>query len=74
MNTVANCSNLQEALLLKSMLEANGVIAVIPDELTAQMAPPYLFANAGVRVQVQVEDTDKAMALLAESRPAPEGA
>ncbi len=65
MITVAHCSSIDEALLLKSLLEGNGLTAYVPDELTAQNAPPYLFAGSGVRVQVQDEDAETALALIA---------
>lgn len=64
MITIARCTSVDEALLLKSMLTGNGITAFVPDELTAQTAPPYLFAGAGVRVQVADEDAETARALL----------
>lgn len=65
MITVAKCSNVDEALLLKSLLEGSGIVAVVPDEFTAQNAPPYMFANSGVRVQVKEEDAEAARELIA---------
>jgi hypothetical protein len=67
MITVARCSSIDEALLLKSVLEGNGIVAFIPDELTAQNAPPYMFAGAGVRVQVEDEQAETALDLLASA-------
>lgn len=67
MITVAKCSNIDEALLLKSMLTGNGIEALVPDEFTAQNAPPYMFTNSGVRVQVKEEDAVNARELIASA-------
>jgi len=67
MITVAHCSSIDEALVLKSVLEGNGIAAYVPDELTAQTAPPYLFAGSGVRVQVAEEVAETALALIASA-------
>ena len=66
MITVAQCGSIDEALLLKSLLEGSGIAASVPDELTAQTAPPYLFGS-GVRVQVEDEQAEAALALIAAS-------
>jgi len=65
MITVAECSNVDEALMIKSMLAGNGIEALVPDEFTAQNAPPYLFAGRGVRVQVHEEDAKTAREIIA---------
>jgi hypothetical protein len=67
MITVAHCSSIDEALVLKSVLEGNGIPAYVPDELTAQTAPPYMFAGSGVRVQVEDEVAETALALIASA-------
>ena len=67
MITVAHCSSIDEALMLKSVLEGNGITAYVPDELTAQTAPPYMFAGSGVRVQVEDEEAETALALIASA-------
>ena len=41
-----------EAMLVKSLLEANDIIAYVPDELTAQSAPH--FSGSGIHVQVDL--------------------
>jgi hypothetical protein len=75
MVTVAECPTVDEALMLKSVLAGSGIIAFVPDELTAQTAPPYLFASGtGVRVQVAEEDAETALALIsATGAENPEG-
>lgn len=66
MVTVAQCPNVDAALMLKSALAGSGITAFVPDELTAQTAPPYMFASGtGVRVQVAEEDAEAALALIA---------
>jgi hypothetical protein len=62
MTTVATCSNPAEAMLLKSLLEANDITAYVPDELTAQSAPH--FSGSGIRVQVDDHHADAARRLL----------
>lgn len=70
MTTVATCSNPAEAMLLKSLLEANDIRAYVPDELTAQSAPH--FSGSGIRVQVDDQHADTAKRLLEEAESASE--
>lgn len=65
MTTVATCSNPAEAMLLKSLLEANEIEAYVPDELTAQSAPH--FSGSGIRVQVEDQHADAAKRILADA-------
>ena len=62
MITVATCSNPAEAMLLKSLLEANDITAYVPDELTAQAAPH--FSGSGIRLQVDDEHAAAAKKIL----------
>lgn len=55
MTTIAHCNTVDEALLLRSVLEGSGIPAFVPDELIAQTAPQNLFASV-TRVRVQVAD------------------
>jgi hypothetical protein len=64
MTTVVHCSSVSEAMLKKSLLEGSGIHAWVPDELTSQLAPHFLFAGSGVRVQVEDEDADQARRVL----------
>ncbi len=68
MTTVATCSNPAEAMLLKSVLEANNISAYVPGELTAQASPD--FSGAGIRVEVEDEHAEEAKRLLAEAEKA----
>jgi hypothetical protein len=65
MTTVTTCSNPAEAMLLKSLLEANGIPAYVPQELTAQSALD--FAGSGIRVQVDDENGAAARKVLEEA-------
>jgi len=64
MTTIATCSNLAEAELLKSLLGDSGITAFLPEENTASSAPHLLFAS-GLRVQVEDEDAAEARQVLA---------
>ena len=65
MTTVATCSNPAEAMLLKSLLQANDIEAYVPDELTAQSAPH--FSGSGIRVQVAEQHAEAAKRILEEA-------
>lgn len=66
MTTIAECTSVDEAQLLKSLLEANGIAASLPDEFTSQNLPPILL-SAGVKVQVEDEDAEAARSIIAQS-------
>ena len=68
MITIAQFSNLQDALVLRMALESAGIAAFIPDENIASLAPPYLFVGSGVRLQVPEEDLASAQAIMADLR------
>lgn len=67
METVGTFSELSQAQMLKSLLESAGIDAFIPDELTAQTAPPYVWATGGVRLQVPTAQAETARRILAEA-------
>ena len=56
--------SLNEVNYIKSVLEANGVEAVIFDEATASIAPHYLFHQGGARVMVRSEDQNQAREIV----------
>jgi hypothetical protein len=62
--TIRTCKDVQEAQLVRSMLEAGGIRAFIPDEHAAGLYPPMVLDTNGVRVQVSSEDADLARELL----------
>jgi len=63
MVTVARCSEISQAMLLKSLLESEGIPAFVPDELTASNAPPYTW-SVGIRVQVAPEQAEAAAEVI----------
>ncbi|MCF3651444.1 putative signal transducing protein [Synoicihabitans lomoniglobus] len=65
METVAAFAEIAEAQLIRSVLEGHGISAVIPNEQTAEIAPPYLWGSGGVKVQVAAEDLAIAREVLA---------
>ncbi len=69
MTTLTTCSNIAEAELLKSLLEASGLKAYLPEELTANAAPQLLFSQ-GIRLQVEDEDADVARRVIAAAETA----
>jgi hypothetical protein len=64
MTTIATCSNPAEAMLLKSLLEANDIPAFVPNELTPQTALDY--SGSGLHLQVADEHVVTARRLLEE--------
>lgn len=64
MTNIATCSNPAEAMLLKTLLEGNGITVYVPDELTSQSA--VNFAGEGIRVFVDPENFETARRILAE--------
>ena len=64
METIARFSTLSEAYLKRSVLEACGIDAFIPDENTAQMNWMYIGAMGGIRLQVPEESVKEAAEIL----------
>jgi hypothetical protein len=64
MISVVHCGEISEAMLIRSVLQSEGIEAFVPDEFTAQNAPPYTWATGGIRVQVAEEDLERALAIL----------
>jgi hypothetical protein len=62
--TIRTCRDIQEAQIVRSMLEAGGVRAFIPDENAAGLYPTQILDTNGVRVQVASEDVELARELL----------
>ncbi len=65
---VQHCSSLPEAEFLKSVLEAEGLDARIPDEYTVGVNPGLINALGGIRLVVPVDDAGKAEEILAASK------
>lgn len=67
LKTVQVFYDLPEAVVAKSMLEAHGIFAVIPDWLHASNAWHYTFAIQGIRLCVLEDDEALALELLQPS-------
>ena len=68
--TVRNCNYLHEAELVKSVLDAEGIDAEIPDAFMAGVQPMLGAAIGGVRVLVRATDLERAEQTLAATVPA----
>lgn len=64
MKTVASLSTVNQAYLLRSWLEANGLECFIPEEMTAGGVLPNEAVFSGVRIQVAEEDVEKAREMI----------
>jgi hypothetical protein len=64
MKTVATCASVDEALMLRSLLEGSGIKAFVPDELTVT----YRGQASGVRLQVEDEDAETAQNMIAGAK------
>ncbi len=62
--TIHNGIYLHEAEFIKSVLEAEGIEAVIPDAFTVGVDPALSVPLGGIRVQVAKPDVDRATATL----------
>ena len=63
MKTVATCSSLDEALLLRSLLADSGIESFVPEELTVTFRGQV----GGFSVQVADADAEGATKVLAEA-------
>jgi hypothetical protein len=63
------CASMQEAVVLRSVLEGAGVECVLPDEHTLGVHPGMAYLDAGVRMLVRAEDFERAEEILEESEP-----
>jgi len=66
MITIATLNNLNEAYLLRSMLEAGEIPAFMPDENTIQTDWALTYAVGGIRIQVPEYFQEKAEAIVAD--------
>ena len=61
---IRTCASLQEAELVKSVLEAEHIHTEIPDEYAAGVQPFYGTTLGGIRVLVEAKDLERAEDLL----------
>jgi hypothetical protein len=64
MKTVAECSSVDEARVLRSLLEDCGLHPYLPDELTVT----FRGQAGGIRVQVEDEDAEAAAKIIEAAR------
>jgi hypothetical protein len=69
---VRNCIWIQEAHVVKSVLEAGGVETLLPDEYFLGANPHYGIAIGGARVTVRSSALEQAREIL-DATKAPEG-
>jgi hypothetical protein len=62
--TVFTAFNSAEAQLIRSRLEAAGLLAIITDELSALSMEGYALAAGGIKVQVPDVDAEAALELI----------
>jgi Putative prokaryotic signal transducing protein len=67
--TVRNCNYLHEAEFIKSVLEADGIDADIPDQYMAAVQPGLGGTIGGIRVTIRSSDLEKAERTLAAVIP-----
>ncbi len=67
METIASATEITEARLIRSVLQGHGIEAIIPNEQTAEIAPPYLWASGGIVIQVAEADVAQAKEILAST-------
>lgn len=68
--TVRNCNYLHEAEFIKSLLDADGIDAEIPDQYMAGVQPGLGGTIGGIRVTVRSSDLARAQQALAAVIPA----
>lgn len=66
---VRNCRWVHEAQFLKSVLESEGIEALIPDEHMLSVQSLYVTALGGVRLMVRPDDLERAAEVLSSAEP-----
>ena len=61
---VRTCNDLQEASILRSVLEGSGIEALIADENFASLYPGVMITTGGVRLLVRATDLERANDVL----------
>lgn len=62
--TIKTFNMSHQAIIVRSMLEAEGIECFLKDELTVQVDPFYSNALGGAKLQVKSKDADQAIDLL----------
>jgi hypothetical protein len=61
---VRTCNDLQEASILRSVLEGSGIEALIADENFASLYPGVMITTGGVRLLVRTAELERASDVL----------
>jgi len=67
--TVATFGEAIEAQLCRATLSSSGIRSFVPDEHVSTLNPHYMGATAGIRVQVQKADAERAIEILGAAPP-----
>jgi hypothetical protein len=70
---VRTCNDLQEASILRSVLEGSGIEALIADENFASLYPGVMITSGGVRLLVRATDLERAKDVLDTTTDADSG-
>lgn len=66
--TVCIFSDITEAYIVKGRLENEGVPCYIMDENVSVLRPSLILALGGIKLQVEVSQAEKALAILKETQ------
>lgn len=69
--TIATFVDRAEAIIARSLLEAEGLYPLIPEAHTLSVLPHLIHAEGGYRLQVRAEDAEKARGILRDAQIAP---
>lgn len=72
--TVYRTFSSADAQLIRSVLEASGIPAMVADELSSLSMEGYSMSTGGIRVQVAEEEAGNARDIIDSKTPAPKGA
>lgn len=70
---VAQFQNHAEALIARSLLESEGLLAFVAEHEALSALPHLIFGQGGYRLQVPVDDLETARAILRDAKLAPLG-
>lgn len=68
--TIARFFDRSEAIIARSLLEAEGLYPLIPEAHTLSVLPHLIQSEGGFRLQVRAEDAERARSILEEARRA----
>ena len=71
--TIYTCSYPTDAAVIKGRLIAEGIECFLQDELTIGANPLYSNAVGGIKLQVKIEDFEKAKAILMDNETIQDG-